>query len=198
MKLKKFTEFFSFTNEDNGYPAGADFDPSAPWKKKDPEVSRAMEIKPSEVRFDLINWDWNDHALLKEKNTDRMFAIYIDTSDKEFREFVEIPREYIGKDEEGFADYEDYEFDPQYIDDEAIVSYATEQAKKNGLGKGMDGWEDGKVSEIDDELASDMISTQRIYLDKSLLPSRYVPNKDRKIKNIENFIEILSQNYNIK
>jgi hypothetical protein len=199
MKLKKFSEFISGVNEDSGYPMGSEFDPDAPWNKKDPETHRSSELSPSEIRFDLIAWDGSDHALLKDKNTEKMFALYIDTSDKEFREFVEIPREYIGKDEEGFADYEDSEFDPQYIDDVAIVSYATEQAKKNGIGKGIEGMEDGKVSEINEELASDILDTQRIHLKRlQSSPSAGLSFfRNEKIKPLEDFIEILSQNFNL-
>jgi len=200
MKLKKFSEFISDVNEDSGYPMGSEFDPSAPWNQKDPEVSRSSEINPAEIRFDLVAWDDNENALLKEKTTGKMYAIYIDTLDDEFREFVEIPREYIGKDEEGFADYEDDEFDPQYIDDIALVSYATEQAKKNGIGRGMDGWEDGKVSEMDEELASDILITQKSWLERlQNNPSAgFTFFKNEKIKPVEEFIEILSQKFNLK
>jgi hypothetical protein len=200
MKLKKFSEFISDVNEDSGYPMGSEFDPSAPWNQKDPEVSRSSEINPAEIRFDLVAWDDNENALLKEKTTGKMYAIYIDTLDDEFRKFVEIPREYVGKDEEGYPDYEDYEFDTQYIDDVALVSYATDQAKKNGIGRGMDGWEDGKVSEIDQELASDIIDTQKSWLKRlQNNPSAgFTFFKNEKIKPLEEFIEILSQKFNLK
>jgi hypothetical protein len=199
MKLKKFSEFFSGVNEDSGYPAGAEFDPSAPWNKKDPELERESELKPSEIKFDLVAWDGNDHAILKEKNSDKMFAAYIDTSDDEFRKFVAIPREYIGDDEDGSPEYEYEHFDPQFIDDTAIVSYVSEIAKNDGTGVGLDGWDSGEVSEIDEELASDIVSYQKAYLEKLKSgPSGSLYSfRQEKIKPLEEFVEILSKKFNL-
>lgn len=194
MKLKKFLEFFSSVTEDNGYPAGVQYDPRAPWKQKDPEMFRGEQIKQSDIKFKLVAWDGEEFAMFKEISTDKLYLLYVDTTDEDFRGFVEIPREYLGNDGED-ADYEYGEFDPTYIDDLALESYATQVAKDKGLGRGMIGFEEGKLSEIDQDLAKDVYETLTFHLEKLEKNPRAnsMMYRTEKIEPVTKFLEILSQ-----
>jgi hypothetical protein len=188
MKLKKFSEFVSIVSEDNGYPMGAEYDPRAPWKRDDQEEYREIEMSPSEIKFKLISWDGEEHALVEEKSTGKIYLVYVDSSDGSFRDFVSIPIIFTGSDGEGGRDYEKEEFDERFIDDTAIESYATYKAKEDGIGVGMEAWEDGKVSELNDELASYFIEDLESYLEGLKSGRIKMYGREERLRKIENFL----------
>lgn len=193
MKLKKFSEFSSELTENSNYPAGAESDPRAPWRDKDEDLHREIEMKPSDIRFKFIAWDGGEYALVEEKNTGKPYLVFIDFLDDSFKDFVAIPRISLGSDGDGVIDYEEGEFDESYIDDLAIESYATYRAKEDGIGVGVEAWEDGMVSELNDELASYFIEDIERYLEGVKSGRIKMTGKEERIKMITDFLEKIKE-----
>ena len=147
----------TFESWGGNYPPGAENDPMAPWNQRDPEYVRGVELKPEEIKFEVVNSDYSEVAVLKDKKTGDLYAMTFDSTDDEFKDYVQVDREYIGKDEDGDYEYE-YDWDNAEVDDEAIESYASDEAKYKGLGNGLSDFEDGKISLMDTDTAKEVIS----------------------------------------
>ena len=147
----------TFESWGGNYPPGAENDPMAPWNQRDSEYVRGVELKPEEIKFEVVNSDYSEVAVLKDKKTGDLYAMTFDSTDDEFKDYVQVDREYIGKDEDGDYEYE-YDWDNAEVDDEAIESYASDEAKYKGLGNGLSDFEDGKISLMDADTAKEVIS----------------------------------------
>ena len=60
-------------------------------------------------------------------------------SSDEFRDFMEVEMEFVGRDEDGDPDYE-YDWENAEVDTDAILAYATDKVNSEGTGKGMYDW----------------------------------------------------------
>ena len=147
----------TFESWGSNYPAGAEYDSSAPWNQRDPEYVRGVDLKPSEIKFEVVNSDYSAVAVLKDKSTGEIYALPFDSSDDEFKDYMAVDREYIGRDEDGDAEYE-YDWDNAQVDDEAIEAFASDEVKYKGIGKGLEDFEDGKIAPMDAEVAKEVIS----------------------------------------
>ena len=147
----------TFESWGSNYPAGAEYDSNAPWNQRDPEYVRGVDLKPSEIKFEVVNSDYSAVAVLKDKSTGDIYALPFDSSDDEFKDYMAVDREYIGRDEDGDAEYE-YDWDNAEVDDEAIEAFASDEAKYKGIGKGLEDFEDGKIAPMDAEVAKEVIS----------------------------------------
>jgi len=152
--MKNLKTFESW--ESGYYPAGTENDPSAPWNQRDPEYIRGVDMKPSDIKFEVVNSDYREVAVLKDKADGKFYAMAFDSSDDDFRDYLAVDREYIGRDEDGGPEYE-YDWDNVEVDDEAIESYATDKASLEGLGKSLSDFEDGKISLLTPEVAKEVI-----------------------------------------
>jgi len=139
------------------YPAGAENDPSAPWNQRDPEYVRGIDMKPGDIKFEVVNSDYREIAVLKDKAEGKFYAMAFDSTEDDFRDYLAVDREYIGRDEDGDPEYE-YAWDNVEVDDEAIETYATDKASSEGLGKSLNDFEDGKISLVTPEVAEEVIS----------------------------------------
>jgi hypothetical protein len=165
MKNIKTFESFSVNEFESGYyPAGTEFDPKAPWNQGDPDTFRGTETPSSKVKFDLIGSDYAETAILKKKDDGKLYAVYFDPGTEEFMEFMEVERELVGRDEDGDPEYE-YNWENAEVDDNAILAYATDKATE-GIGLGMTGWEDGKVTTLDAQVAEELLSLYTFITDK--------------------------------
>ena len=181
--IKSFDDFSitpTFESGDN-YPAGAANDPSAPWNKEDYDTDREVNLKPSEIKFEVVATDHREFAILKEKATGKMFMVGFDPSEME--EYVEYERIPVGRDEDGI----EYEYEYMEPDDYAIEAFATDKARNEGAGKGLYDFESSKVAEIDMELAKDMYDSLVQFLDK------YSSSNNRKdeMKKVQKMVEVL-------
>lgn len=147
----------TFESWGSNYPAGAEYDSNAPWNQRDPEYVRGVDLKPEEIKFEVVNSDYSEIAVLKDKSTGDHYAIAFDSSDDDFRDYMAVDREYIGRDEDGDAEYE-YDWGNAEVDDEAIEAFASDEAKYKGLGKGLDDFESNKLSLMDSDVAKEVIS----------------------------------------
>lgn len=158
MKNIKTFEDFSLSESESGYyPAGTEFDPRAPWNQTDANTVRGIDLKPGEIKFDLIGSDFSELALLKKKDDGKIYAMMFDPSSDEFRDYMEVEREFVGRDEDGDPEFE-YAWDSAEVDEDSILAYASDKAKEEGLGSGMDDFENDLISLVDMEIASLFLS----------------------------------------
>lgn len=192
MKNIKTFESFSINEFESGYyPAGTEFDPKAPWNQDDPDTTRGTSIPSSKVKFDLVGSDYAETAVLKKKDDGKLYAVYFDPGTEEFMEFMEVEREFVGRDEDGEPEYE-YYWDNAEVDDNAILAYATDKAME-GIGLGMTGWEDGKVTTLDPQVAEELLSLYNFItgkMEKAGTHTSYL-NK-QKYQELKKLIELLT------
>jgi len=139
--------------EAGDYPAGAEYDPSAPWNQKDPDYREGERV---EGDYEVIGYN-GEVAILKNKKGNLFAFHYYDMDNSEFEPYADIEREYVGKDEDGMPDY-DYadEFD---IDEDVIASYVNDNIDSMSVGQGLDDFESGvDLALIDGELKNDLLS----------------------------------------
>ena len=139
--------------EAGDYPAGAEYDPSAPWNQKDPDYRGGERV---EGDYEVIGYN-GEVAILKNKKGNLFTFYYYDMDNSEFEPYADIEREYVGKDEDGMPDY-DYadEFD---IDGDVISSYVNDNIGSMSVGQGLGDFESGAdLTLIDDELKNDLLS----------------------------------------
>ena len=187
--MKNIKDFSSFSNrpvsiQEYNYPAGAEMDPDAPWNRKEPDYVRAENIPAAMDKFEMIASDYSEFAILKEKESGKLYLVGFDISDPEFKDFLEVPRDFVGRDEDGDPEY-DYRWEDAEIDDSAITNYATSQVKSGKKGVGLESFESAEVAEIDEELAKSMADD----LKRWAADSRY--NKGNIGKNMLKMAEVL-------
>ena len=158
--LKDFNNFslesIELSEDASNYPPGAENDPNAPWNQRDVDYHRGESVPQSQLRYDLVESDFSEFAILKEKSSGKLYLVAFDSSDPDFRDFMEIPVDYIGRDEDGDPEY-DYRYEDAEVDDDAILGYSTSLSKAGKAGKGLYAFESGDLAEVDEELAQSML-----------------------------------------
>lgn len=139
--------------EAGDYPAGAEYDPSAPWNQKDPDYREGERV---EGDYETVSHN-GEVAILKNKKGNLFVFYYHNMDDSEFEPYADIEREYVGKDEDGMPDYVYAdEFD---IDEDVIASYVNDNIDSMSVGQGLDDFESGvDLALIDGELKNDLLS----------------------------------------
>ena len=181
--IKTFEDFFTgSTSESNdNYAPGSAYDPNAPWNKEDYDTDREVNLKPAEIKFEVVATDHREFAILKEKATGKMFMVGFEPSEME--EYVEYERIPVGRDEDGI----EYEYEYMEPDDYAIEAFATDKARNEGTGKGLSDFESSKVAEIDMELAKDMYDSLVQFLDKYSFSN----TRQDEMKKVQKMVEVL-------
>lgn len=178
------------------YPPGAENDPRAPWNQRDPEYIRGVDMKPGDIKFEVVNSDYREIAVLKDKTEGKFYAMTFDSTDDDFKDYLAVDREYIGRDEDGDPEYE-YDWDNAEVDDEAIEAYATDKASSEGLGKSLSDFEDGKISLLTPEVAEEVIDFYEFdvkRIEKSGKQTSYAyKDKYQKAKDAIEFLNAISQ-----
>jgi len=155
--MKKILGFTSYVSEN--YPAGSENDPNAPWNRSEPEIERASGGIKKNGRISLLGTDFSEFLLGKDDVNDDLYVGYFDSSD--LREYAPYTREYVGKDEDG---YPEYDYDYLDLDEESISSYLSDIPAKE-IGIGLSDWESGKsLVKIDEELAKEIYNDFREFL----------------------------------
>jgi hypothetical protein len=114
------------------------------------EPSLTQPNKPKSNEFSVVHYN-GEVAILKDKNGKLYSFVYDFVPREDFAEYAEIPKTYIGKDEDGFPEYE-YE-DTWEIDGAVLYGYINDNTTGFSRGIGMDGYDVGKdIVEIDYEL----------------------------------------------
>ena len=90
-----------------------------------------------------------------------MYAFNTEMVDNDdYEPYADREVEYMGKDEDGFADIEYGDWD---LDSEVIENYINDNMSEIKVGKGLDAWESGDyhAAEIDDEIKQDLNDTAK-------------------------------------
>lgn len=195
--------------EQGGYPAGAANDPNAPYNQSDPQYDEP--IVPSHSELEAIYWD-GEHCILQNKQGE-IFIYHIDSAERDdYREYAYVEKHAVGRDEDGFADYE-YDDDWE-VDGGVIERYVNDNIKELSKGEGFDSFEDGDdLVKIDMEIIEDLLgfanSNLELYKEvkekgkpsprKRKDGTEYIPfyrqyaNPDRLIRKYEHQIENLEK-----
>lgn len=129
------------------YPMGAADDSRAPWNQSEPDFSRAES--PAESRYSVKSVA-GDLAIVTDGSDSYVFD-FGNLSDEDFFDYADVPREYIGKDEDGMPEFEYGEFE---VDDYVIDNYINSNQEQLSVGSGVDDYESGNYDlvKIDREL----------------------------------------------
>ena len=153
-------------------------------------------MKPGDIKFEVVNSDYSEIAVLKDKTEGKFYAMAFDSRDDDFKDYLAVDREYIGRDEDGDPEYE-YDWDNVEVDDEAIEAYATDKASSEGLGKSLSDFEDGKISLLTPEVAEEVIDFYEFdvkRIEKSGKQTSYAyKDKYQKAKDAIEFLNAISQ-----
>jgi hypothetical protein len=139
--------------EDSNYPSGTEHDSNAPWKEKDEEPTEPKQ--PVEHQLDVVAIN-KEVAILKAPDGGLFVFYYHDIPKEKFAEYASLTRHYVGKDEEGKADYEyDEDFD---IDANVISNFVNDNLVSLSKAEGLEAYETGKYDlvKIDEPLKTDL------------------------------------------
>jgi hypothetical protein len=143
MEIKRFTQFLKESTENS--------------------------LAPNPSNLSVIKDDEREAMLLKDSSTNKIWFFYYDNIDKkDFSEFGEVERTYIGKDEDGDPEFEyDYEnYEPTESDK---LEYVKSNIKNFTIGKGVDSYESGDdLTEVDQMLSHILLDTFRKFTYKDL------------------------------
>lgn len=143
------------------YPAGAEHDPRAPWNQKDSDTTTPIDPKSKEYVYVTHGPKKNmEMVILKKKGTDDYYAFYCGNLDKEdLYDYGEIEQTYVGKDEDGFPEYE-YDYDNFEITPDVIERYVNDNLSNLQIGEGIDDYESGMdMVKMDGETVKEIIDT---------------------------------------
>lgn len=155
--IKPFQSFVNENRESGYYPPGTEFDPRAPWNQNDPDIHRDNDWIDSKgykekIKVDLLASDYNEFAIVKSLENGDLYVAYLGSD--EIEEYLPKYAEVVGKDEDG---YPEYEYENAEMDDEAIIAMASDYIDQ--AGEGLADWENGGViCKIDAELAESLIN----------------------------------------
>ena len=138
---------------ESNYPAGADNDPSAPWNQSEPDVTKARLPKESK----LTPIAFNSEVVLLKGPDGSVYVFYYDNIDKkDFMDYTTVPRDYVGKDEDGQPEY-DYDFDAIEIDGEIVGHYVNDNLESLTKGEGLEAYENGvDLVKVDEPLKQEL------------------------------------------
>jgi hypothetical protein len=143
----------SLETEASNYPAGTENDPNAPWNQN---AEYTDPIIPKNIQLKVVAYN-REIAILKAGNGD-LYVFYYDHMGKdEFFDYAEVEKTYVGKDEDGYPEY-DYNDDFD-IDGDVLERYVNDNLSKLSKGVGMDAFEEGvDLVKIDEPLKNELIS----------------------------------------
>lgn len=196
--MKKILDFDQFFSRVNPSPSetknkGELLEYGPDWE--DSESTRFRELKDSEISFDLLGSDYENHALLKSKKDGKLYVLNFEARDENsgISDYVDVPYEILGKDEDGFAEYE-YDWKSSEVDNQAILAYASDLYKDpRNIGSGIEDYEFGGKDLIlaDDEVIAELVSTvSGVVKMFARNPSQYQGQNQRGWKG---FLQILSE-----
>ena len=113
-----------------------------------------QDSKPNPLNFKVIKDDGKEAMLLRDTSTNKIWFFYYDNIDKkDFSEFGDVEKNYIGKDEDGNPEYE-YDYENYEPTEEDKLEYIKSNIRNFTIGKGVDSHENGDdLSEVDIMLA---------------------------------------------
>lgn len=108
-------------DENDGYPMGSDRRDS-PWNQKDVDIEKGY--RPKRLKYQLVDNDGQIATFVDTESGDELLFDYSNYPREEFEDYADIPREYLGADEDGLPNYQYGEFE---ITDESIENYVNDK-----------------------------------------------------------------------
>lgn len=138
--------------EASNYPPGTENDPNAPWNQN---ANYTKPKTPKNIQLVVVAYN-REIAILKSKDGG-LFVFYYDNIDKDdFFEYAEVEKNYVGKDEDGYSEFEYEDFD---VDGDVIERYVNDNLASLSKGVGMNAFEEGvDLVKIDEPLKNELIS----------------------------------------
>lgn len=139
-------------DEIGDYPLGSEYDSSAPFNQQEPEYREGERVSGE---FKIIGTVSNEIAILSNQAGEKFVFYYHHLPKDDFEPYIDIEKTYVGKDEDGFPDFEyDEDWD---ISDEAIESYVNDNLDTLTIGVGLSDYESGKdLIKVDEELIENL------------------------------------------
>jgi len=162
MDIKKIIQQEIRKALNENYPAGAQYDSSAPWNQTD---NTRKGNTASEISFEVIWYAGNaGFAIVKDKKG-RLYVYNTELEDNDdYAEYADREEAFNGYDEDGMPDVDlgDWE-----LDGDVIENYINDNLKYIRVGKGLDDFESGdyEAAEIDDEIKQDLMGTAKYVSD---------------------------------
>lgn len=144
-----------------GYPAGAEGDPDAPWKHDDPQPRKNVIAK----KYKYVAGD--NEVIVVGDGQDKYVFFYLNLEPNVVKniaiDYVGVGSTYGGKDEDGdpIIDYDTENYNkPSDLPHDAVVDYINDNEKYLSMGSGVGDWESGvELVRIDQALAEELKST---------------------------------------
>jgi len=142
----------SLETEASNYLAGTENDPNSPWNQ---DAEYKEPSTPKNIQLTVIAYN-NEIAILKSKNGE-LYVFNYDFIDKDkFFDYAEVEKTYVGKDEDGYPEYEYGDFE---IDKDVLERYINASLNSLSKGKGIDSFEAGdELVKIDEPLKNELVS----------------------------------------
>ena len=161
-----------------------------PTTQKEPQYTTPTVPKIKEFKTIAMN---PEIAILKNAKGEYFVFNYVDLSKKDFQEYAEVEKEYVGKDDEGQPDF-DYSDDFD-IDAFVIDNYVNDNIGNLSKGVGLDDFESGMtLVKIDKPLKDDLI---RLY-DKDKTTVTTLSSIEEEVKSPEEVKGALSKELGAK
>lgn len=138
--------------EASNYPPGTENDPNAPWNQN---ANYTKPKTPKNIQLVVVAYN-REIGILKSKDGG-LFVFYYDNIDKDdFFEYAEVEKNYVGKDEDGYSEFEYEDFD---VDGDVIERYVNDNLASLSKGVGMNAFEEGiDLVKIDEPLKNELVS----------------------------------------
>lgn len=133
-------------------PMGADYHPDAPWNQRDDVYND--KINPKNKQFNIAA-NTGESAIF-EKDGELYYFYYGNMDKDDFKDYADVPKIYVGKDEDGMPDYDEGEWE---IDDEVVSNYLNDNVDSLNVGYGQESYENGaEFVKMDEPLKSEVLS----------------------------------------
>jgi hypothetical protein len=138
------------------YPMGAEYLSDAPWNQKDDEYRKGEKAK--QIKYQVVWHSPSAGISIVKDDSGRLYVFTTDYFDLEddYKEYADVPMEYVGKDEDGFPDYNEGEWE---LDNYVVENFINSNLDKLSVGSGLDAYNSGdyQLILIDPELKNDLL-----------------------------------------
>jgi hypothetical protein len=118
------------------------------------QVRLGNNVKVSSYKVSYVN---DEISILKDNDSNLYFFYYGGVDKKDFMEYPEVSRTYVGKDDDNNPDYEYGDFD---VDAQAVQNYVNDNLNELSVGEGIEGYNNGNdIVKIDNELKIEILKS---------------------------------------
>lgn len=161
MKISKVIEEIISSQFASNLPAGAEYDMDAPYNQKDADMRKGET--PSTSEYSVVWYGYNAGiAILKDKSGKLYLFNYELVDEDDFEPYADREKIYIGKDEDGFPDFDYGDWE---LSGEIIERYINDNIEKFTVTYGKEAYDDGEeLIEIDGDLKQELLDLANKYI----------------------------------